>query len=185
MFGAAVLGNVLLVAPAFAEPGKIFDFNATLPLMAAQFLLLMLVLDKLVYSPVGAVLDSRDAELRTKLESVRDTSDELLAYTNEANAILTAARNDAAAAISKAKAEADAQSAVKIGEAKKKLDAELKTATAALEVQRKASYAALDKEVDKLSASIVKKARPRRARLSPPLAPLTRAAARQVLTPAA
>jgi F0F1-type ATP synthase membrane subunit b/b' len=49
--------------------------------MAAQFLVLMVVLDKLVYKPVGAVLDSRDAELRTKLESVKDNAGDLLKYT--------------------------------------------------------------------------------------------------------
>lgn len=61
--------------------GKIFDFNLTLPLMAGQFLILMVVLDKLVYKPVGAVLDARDSELRTKLEAVKDNAGDLLKYT--------------------------------------------------------------------------------------------------------
>jgi hypothetical protein len=78
---AAAAGNALLAAPAFAEPGKIFDFNLTLPLMAGQFLVLMVVLDKLVYSPVGKVLDDRDAQLRSKLEAVKDNSSDLLKFT--------------------------------------------------------------------------------------------------------
>ncbi len=77
---AAAVGNALLAAPALAEPGKIFDFNLTLPLMAGQFLILMVILDKLVYSPVGKVLDDRDAQLRTKLEAVKDNSSDLLKY---------------------------------------------------------------------------------------------------------
>ena len=77
---AAAAGNALLAAPAFAEPGKIFDFNLTLPLMAGQFLVLMVVLDKLVYSPVGKVLDDRDAQLRSKLEAVKDNSADLLKF---------------------------------------------------------------------------------------------------------
>ena len=77
---AAAAGNALLAAPAFAEPGKIFDFNLTLPLMAGQFLVLMVVLDKLVYSPVGKVLDDRDAQLRSKLEAVKDNSSDLLKF---------------------------------------------------------------------------------------------------------
>ncbi len=76
-----VLSNALLAAPAFAEAGKIFDFNLTLPLMAGQFLVLMVVLDKLVYTPVGKVLDDRDNELRTKLEAVKDNAGDLLKYT--------------------------------------------------------------------------------------------------------
>jgi F0F1-type ATP synthase membrane subunit b/b' len=78
---AAAVGNALLVAPALAEPGKIFDFNLTLPLMAGQFLVLMVILDKLVYTPVGKVLDDRDAVLRSKLEAVKDNSADLLKYT--------------------------------------------------------------------------------------------------------
>lgn len=152
-----MLTNVLLASPALAEPGKIFDFNATLPLMAAQFLALMLVLDKLVYSPVGAVLDSRDAELRAKLESVRDASGDLTAFTEEANGLLASARKDAADEMAKAKASADAEVAAKIAAAKAKLDAELKSSLAALEASRAESYKQLDKEVDKLSDTIVKK----------------------------
>ena len=77
---AGAAGNALLAAPAFAEAGKIFDFNLTLPLMAGQFLVLMVVLDKLVYSPVGKVLDDPDAQLRSKLEAVKDNSSDLAKY---------------------------------------------------------------------------------------------------------
>jgi F-type H+-transporting ATPase subunit b len=73
---AGAAGNALLAAPAFAEAGKIFDFNLTLPLMAGQFLLLMVFLDKAWFSPVGALLDERDQSLRGKLALVKDnTSD--------------------------------------------------------------------------------------------------------------
>jgi F-type H+-transporting ATPase subunit b len=152
-----VLSNAVLAAPAFAEAGKIFDFNATLPLMAGQFLLLMLVLDKLVYSPVGKVLDDRDKDLRTKLEAVKDNAGDLMKYTTEADGIIRAARDEAAAEINKAKSAAEAESAKEVGAAKAKLDAELKSAVAALEQQRQASMASIDAEVTKLSDSIVNK----------------------------
>ena len=143
-----VLSNAVLAAPAFAEAGKIFDFNATLPLMAGQFLLLMLVLDKLVYSPVGK-------DLRTKLEAVKDNAGDLMKYTTEADGIIRAARDEAAAEINKAKSAAEAESAKEVAAAKAKLDAELKSAVAALEQQRQASMASIDAEVTKLSDSIV------------------------------
>merc|ERR1719265_2535699 len=57
--------NLFLVMP--AQAGKVFDFNATLPVMAAQFLLLMLFLDKTWFGPVGEVLDERDATIRNHL----------------------------------------------------------------------------------------------------------------------
>ena len=54
------------------QAGKIFDFNLTLPLMAGQFLLLMVFLDKTWFGPVGKLLEDRDAELRSKLGAFRD-----------------------------------------------------------------------------------------------------------------
>ena len=74
-----VLSNVLLSLPAHAEAGKIFDFNLTLPIMAGQFLLLMVFLDKAWFGPVGKLLDERDAELRGKLSLVKDNSSQIAA----------------------------------------------------------------------------------------------------------
>ena len=75
---AAVLSNALTALPSLAgEPGKIFDFNLTLPIIAAEFLLLMVILDKTVFGPVGKALDDRDALIRSQLEAVGDNSTEV------------------------------------------------------------------------------------------------------------
>ena len=67
----AAITNVLVTLPAHADAGKIFDFNLTLPIMATQFLLLMVFLEKTWFTPVGKVLDSRDKLLRDQLGSVK------------------------------------------------------------------------------------------------------------------
>ena len=67
----AAITNLLATLPAHAEAGKIFDFNLTLPIMATQFLLLMVFLDKFWFTPVGQVLDDRDKMLREQLGSVK------------------------------------------------------------------------------------------------------------------
>ena len=46
------------------QKGGLFDFNATLPLMALQILLLMVVLNLVFYTPVAKVLDERDEYIR-------------------------------------------------------------------------------------------------------------------------
>jgi F-type H+-transporting ATPase subunit b len=74
---AATVSNVLLAAPANA--GVLFDFNLTLPIIAGQFLVLMFILDKLIYTPVGDIIDKRDSELRAKITAVKDNSGELAA----------------------------------------------------------------------------------------------------------
>ena len=43
-----------------------------MPVMAGEFLLLMVFLDKFWFGPVGATLDARDKELRGKLGMVKD-----------------------------------------------------------------------------------------------------------------
>ena len=52
----AAMVNVLAVLPAHAEAGKIFDFNLTLPVMATEFLLCMVFLEKTWFTPVGQVI---------------------------------------------------------------------------------------------------------------------------------
>ena len=56
--GLAAVVNVLAVLPAHADAGKIFDFNLTLPIMATQFLLLMVFLEKTWFTPVGKALEA-------------------------------------------------------------------------------------------------------------------------------
>ena len=74
----AAITNVLVTLPAHAEAGKIFDFNLTLPIMATQFLLLMVFLEKTWFTPVGKVLDQRDKLLRDQLGSVKVQLDLIL-----------------------------------------------------------------------------------------------------------
>lgn len=75
---ATILTNAVIVLPSLAgEPGKIFDFNLTLPIIASEFLLLMVILDKTVFGPVGKALDDRDALIRSQLAAVGDNSTEV------------------------------------------------------------------------------------------------------------
>lgn len=67
----AAITNALMALPAHAEAGKIFDFNLTLPIMAGQFLLLMVFLDKFWFGPVGKVLDERDGYIREQLKKFK------------------------------------------------------------------------------------------------------------------
>jgi F-type H+-transporting ATPase subunit b len=45
--------------------GGLFDLDATLPIIAVQFLLLVAVLNSLFYEPVTRVIDSRNDYIRT------------------------------------------------------------------------------------------------------------------------
>lgn len=155
---AATVSNVLLAAP--AEAGVLFDFNLTLPIIAGQFLALMFILDKLIYTPVGDVIDKRDAELRTKINAVKDNSGDLSALAAEAEGYLSAARTEATDAINAAKKKTETECAEKVGAAKSKMDAELASAVNQLVAQKEDSLKNLDSAVETLSNQIVEKVLP-------------------------
>jgi F-type H+-transporting ATPase subunit b len=74
---AVALVNAVAASPAHAEAGKLFDFDLTLPIIATEFLLLMTILDKTVFGPVGKALDDRDELIRSQLAAVGDNSSEV------------------------------------------------------------------------------------------------------------
>jgi F0F1-type ATP synthase membrane subunit b/b' len=109
-----IFTNLLMAAPAFAEGGKLFDFGLTLPIMAGQFLLLMVFLDKTWFTPVGKVLDERDELIRSKLAAVQDDSSKLAEMQAEAERILKEARDAATAAVNEARATTQAEQDAKL-----------------------------------------------------------------------
>lgn len=48
--------------------GGLFDFGGTLPLMAIQFVVLMVVLDSILYSPLLAVISEREEYVQINLK---------------------------------------------------------------------------------------------------------------------
>jgi len=114
----AAVSNVIMALPASADAGKLFDFNLTLPVMAGQFLLLMVFLDKTWFTPVGELLDRRDSELRGMIGEVKDNSSQLAALKAEAEEILRSARADSQSQLKALKAECQADLDAKYAEAK-------------------------------------------------------------------
>lgn len=158
--------NALLVMPALAEElekepkGKIFDFNLTLPIIAVQFLLLMVALDNIWFKPVAKVMDARDENIRAKLMGVRDNSGEIKKMQNEAEAILKAARIETTEALSKTKRETAAMLDEKLQESRARIEKELAQSLANLEEQKEDTLRSLDKQVQTLSEEILSKVIP-------------------------
>ncbi|KAH6557693.1 hypothetical protein KP509_1Z100400 [Ceratopteris richardii] len=156
--------NSLWAIPAIAEEaeekGKIFDFNLTLPIIVAEFLLLMLALDNLWFKPVAKVMDERDEAIREKLMSVRDNSDEIKQLQEKAEAVLKAARAETTAELNKMRRETAAELDAKLQESRQRIEKELAEALANLEVQKEETLKSLDKQVQELSDQIVAKVIP-------------------------
>ncbi|KAK8660717.1 hypothetical protein V6N13_051630 [Hibiscus sabdariffa] len=142
------------------EKAALFDFNLTLPIMMAQFLLLMFALDKVYFSPLGKFMDQRDAAIKEKLSGVKDTSEEVKQLEEQANAIMRAARAEISAALNKMKKETQVEVEQKLGEGRKRVEAELQEALANLENQKEETIKSLDSQIAALSQDIVKKVLP-------------------------
>ncbi|CAI9784943.1 unnamed protein product [Fraxinus pennsylvanica] len=102
-------------------------------------------------------MDERDAAIREKLSSVKDTSEEVKQLEDQAAAVMRAARAEISAALNKMKKETQIEVEQKLAEGRKKVEAELQEALANLDKQKDDTIRALDSQINALSEEIVKK----------------------------
>ena len=163
LVATAAVAGAAAPLPALAEQmekAALFDFNLTLPLIATEFLLLMVALDKLYFTPLGKFMDERDAKIRAELGGVKDASEEVRQLEEQAAAVLKAARAEIAAALNKMKKETTQELEAKLDEGRRRVEAELVEALANLEAQKEEAVKALDAQIASLSDEIVKKVLP-------------------------
>ena len=137
--------------------GGLFDFNATLPLMAIQFILLTVVLTFVFYKPVAKIIDEREAYINGNLTTASEKlikADELY---NEYDEQLKAARVNAQAVISKSEKEAKDAVALEINEARKDAAKLIERTNNELETQKSLALQQLEAQVDELSQLIKEK----------------------------
>ena len=137
--------------------GGLFDFNATLPLMALQILLLMVVLNSLFYTPIAKVLDERDKNIRDNLTQAADALAKAEAITKQYEEDLAKERRDAQMIIASSQKEAQQIVAQEIEEAQRKTEELVKLATTQLNSQKEKALQALEKQVNTLSEQIKNK----------------------------
>ena len=134
-----------------------FDFDATLPLMALQFLLLAALLNAIFYKPLTKALDDRDNYIRTNKVDARERLDKAERLAKDYEQQLADARKQAQAAI--ASAEADAQSiySQNIAEAQQEVQKQREEASSEIENQKATAMRSLEQQVDSLSRQILDK----------------------------
>ncbi|MBW4518393.1 MAG: F0F1 ATP synthase subunit B' [Scytolyngbya sp. HA4215-MV1] len=134
-----------------------FDFDATLPLMAVQFLLLVVVLNAIFYKPLTRVIEERSDYIRKNETDAQErlTKAEHLAkqYAQE----LAETRRQSQAIIANAQAEAKATVAQQVSEAQKEAQAQREQAQRELDQQKQQAFASLEQQVDSLSHQILGK----------------------------
>jgi F-type H+-transporting ATPase subunit b len=137
--------------------GGLFDFNATLPLMAIQFILLTVALTFIFYKPVSKVIDERETYINVNLTTASEKlikADELY---NEYDAQLKTARADAQAIIAQSEKEAKDVVALEIEQARKDAATLIEKTNKELETQKSLALEQLEAQVDELSQLIKEK----------------------------
>jgi len=68
--------SILISSSEVSGPGGLFDFNLTLPLVAIQFLLLMVILNVILYNPLLTITDERKNFVNVKVADSQKFSQE-------------------------------------------------------------------------------------------------------------
>ena len=137
--------------------GGLFDFNATLPLMALQIILLSVVLTFVFYKPVSKVIDEREAYINGNLTTASEKlikADELYSQYDEQ---LKIARVNAQTVIVQSEKEAKDIVAAEINDARQDAAKLIERTNKDLEVKKTQALEQLETQVDELSQLIKEK----------------------------
>ncbi|MEN9229729.1 MAG: F0F1 ATP synthase subunit B' [Thermostichus sp. DG02_5_bins_236] len=146
-----------LLATEVAEKGGLFDFDATLPLIAIQFLLLVAVLNALFYEPVTRTMDGRSDYIRTTQAEAQDRLDKVVALTRQYETEISQARLKAQQLIAEAEAAAARIRSEKLAVVQAELQEKLEAARVRVEEEKQAALSQLQQQVDAIAAQITQK----------------------------
>ena len=137
--------------------GGLFDFNATLPLMAIQFVLLTTILTFTFYKPVGKVLEERETLISGNLATASERLLKADTLYEQYDEQLKEARKNAQVIILASEKEAKEIVALEIDQARKDAASLIDKTNRELEAQKNLALEKLETQVDELSDLIKEK----------------------------
>ena len=87
--------STLILSSEVDGPGGLFDIDATLPLVAIQFLLLMVILNIVLYNPLLTIIEERKEYILTNLCKASELLAEANSLTAQYEEELTSVRKEA------------------------------------------------------------------------------------------
>ena len=87
--------STLILSSEVNGPGGLFDIDATLPLVAIQFVLLMIVLNIILYNPLLTIIEERKEYILTNLGKASELLAEANSLTAQYEEELTSVRKEA------------------------------------------------------------------------------------------
>ena len=87
--------SILISSSEVSGPGGLFDIDATLPLVAVQFLLLMVILNIILYNPLLTIIEERKEYILTNLSKASEILEEANKLTKQYEDELDSVRKEA------------------------------------------------------------------------------------------
>jgi len=87
--------SILISSSEVSGPGGLFDINATLPLVAIQFVLLTIILNIILYNPLLTIIEERKEYILTNLSKASEILAEANKLTEQYEQELTSVRKEA------------------------------------------------------------------------------------------
>lgn len=146
--------SILISSSEVSGPGGLFDFDATLPLVAIQFLLLMVILNIILYNPLLTVIDERKEYILTNLSKASETLAEANKLTTSYEQELDSVRTEAQLEITNSQKIHKEILEVELNISQKYIDNLLDTITKDLFVKKDIALNSLDEAVQSLCENI-------------------------------
>lgn len=149
--------TILLAVEEAATESSLFDFNATLPLMAVQFLILAAILNQIFYKPLGNAIDSRADYVRKNKLDAKERLSKAESLAKQYELELSETRKQSQKLITDAQAEAQKIAASEMAAAQQEAQQIREAAAQEIEQKRLEAQQALEQQVDSISRQILNK----------------------------
>jgi F-type H+-transporting ATPase subunit b len=146
--------SILISSSEVSGPGGLFDLNATLPLVAIQFVLLMVTLNAILYNPLLTIIEERKEYILTNLSEASKVLAEANKLTTQYEQELENVRKQAQLEITKSQKIHQEILEVEVNLSQKYIDNLLDTITQDLLTKKEIALNNLDEIVQSLSTNI-------------------------------
>ena len=134
-----------------------FDFDATLPLMAVQFLILVALLNAVFFKPLTKAIEERSDYIRSNETEARERLAKAERLAQQYEEELAATRRQYQATIATAQADAQKLAAQTLAQAQQEAQTQREQVQRELDQQKQAAMQSLEQQVEALSRQILDK----------------------------
>ena len=149
--------SILISSSEVSGPGGLFDINATLPLVAIQFVLLTIILNIILYNPLLTIIEERKEYILTNLSKASEILAEANKLTEQYEQELTSVRKEAQLEITNSQKIHKEILEVEVNISQKYIDNLLDTITKDLFAKKEIALNNLDEIVQSLLIDIERK----------------------------